>query len=52
MDNIDYKSFKTKKGIGCFAKDKNGFYFWDDKIDTSKISDGIVKDKIAELKRL
>lgn len=31
MDSIDYKTFKTKKGIGCFAKDKNGYYFWDDK---------------------
>ncbi|MCL5246631.1 DKNYY domain-containing protein [Cellulophaga sp. 20_2_10] len=52
MDNVDYNSFKTKKGIGCFAKDKNGFYFWDDKIDTTNVSDIFVKQKIAELKKL
>lgn len=23
MDSVDYKTFKTEKGCGCFAKDKN-----------------------------
>lgn len=52
MDSVDYKTFKTKKGIGCFAKDKNGFYFWDDKIDIDGLNDSLVKRKIIELKQL
>ncbi len=27
LDSVDYDSFKTKKGIGCYAKDKNNYYF-------------------------
>ena len=34
MEHVDYDTFKTKKGIGCFAKDKNGYYFWDEFIDS------------------
>ncbi len=52
IDAIDYKTFKTKKGIGCFAKDKNGYYFWNEKIDLSELTDSIVKDKIIKLKKL
>ncbi len=52
IDSIDYKTFKTKKGIGCFAKDKNGYYFWNEKIDLSELTDSIVKDKIIKLKKL
>ncbi len=33
MDSVDYKTFKTCLGCGCFAKDKNGYYFWDEKMD-------------------
>lgn len=29
----DYKTFKTKEDCVCNAKDKNGIYFWDSKID-------------------
>jgi len=33
MDSVDYRSFKTCKGCGCFSKDKNGYYFWDTKMN-------------------
>ncbi|GAA3516124.1 hypothetical protein GCM10022393_32670 [Aquimarina addita] len=39
MDHVDYKTFKTKKGVGCFAKDKNGYYFWGDTYTPSSDSD-------------
>ena len=52
MKNIDYKTFKTKKGIGCFAKDINGYYFWDQKIDTNNLNDSIVKKAITELDKI
>ena len=32
---VDYKSFKTKKGIGCFERDRVGIYNWDQKVDSS-----------------
>lgn len=34
MPDIDYKTFKTCDDCGCYAKDRNGYYFWDTKIDT------------------
>lgn len=37
MKQVDYQTFTTKKGIGCFAKDKNGYYFWDDLLDVNEI---------------
>jgi len=52
MDSVDYKTFKTEKGSGCFAKDKNGFYFWDKKIDLATINDSLTQKKIMELKKL
>jgi|GEM_PF-3466319 len=30
LKQVDYDTFKTQKGIGCYAKDKHGYYFWDD----------------------
>ena len=33
LDSIDYKTFKTCFDCGCFAKDKNGYFFWDEKMD-------------------
>lgn len=35
LDGIDYNSFYTTRGAGCFAKDKYGYYFWGDRIDES-----------------
>lgn len=49
MDSVDYKSFRTKKGIGCFAKDKNGYYFWDRKLNSEDLQDNLVRKKILEL---
>ena len=51
MSSIDYKSFKTKKGLGCFAKDKNGYYFWDSKLDLKEI-DEPSKKAVEELRKL
>lgn len=33
MDSVDYSTFKTAKGLGCHAKDKNAYFFWDEKIN-------------------
>lgn len=52
MDSVDYQTFKTKIGIGCFAKDKNGFYFWDEKINLSELNDSVIKNTIIELEKL
>jgi hypothetical protein len=38
MDNVDYNTFKTCEECGCYAKDKNGYYFWDDKIEIEDIN--------------
>ncbi|MDI9308670.1 MAG: DKNYY domain-containing protein [Limnohabitans sp.] len=34
LDKIDYQTFKTSEEVGSFAKDKNGYYFWGENIDT------------------
>ena len=52
LDSVDYKTFKTKKGIGCFAKDKNGYYFWDRKLDSEDLQDSLVRKKVLELDNL
>lgn len=52
MDSVDYESFTTKKGLGCFAKDKNGFYFWDNRININELNDSFVEKKILELKKI
>ncbi len=51
MDFIDYKTFKTKKGIGCYSSDKNGYYFWDEKINITE-TDEEAEKAIKELKNL
>lgn len=51
MDFVDSTTFKTIKGLGCYAKDKNGYYFHDTKIDLDK--ENIIDNETAEkLKRL
>jgi hypothetical protein len=39
LDSVDYDSFNTTQGIGCYAKDKNGYYFWDQHIDLRDVHD-------------
>ncbi|GEM_PF-1072250 len=39
MPDIDYKTFKTCADCGCYAKDRNGYYFWDTKIDPVQMSE-------------
>lgn len=52
MENVDYKTFTTKFGIGAFGKDKNGYYYGGDKIDTlnNKI-DEFTQKAIKELNK-
>ena len=51
IKSADYKTFKTKKGVGCFAKDKNGYYFWDSKLDLEDL-DEYSKKAVGELNKL
>lgn len=51
MSNVDYKTFKTCDDCGCYAKDKNGYYFWDTKMDLTN-SDEETQKIIERLKRL
>jgi len=51
MKLIDYKTFRTKKGIGCFAKDKAGYYFWDSKLNLDKL-DEYEKKAVDILKKI
>lgn len=51
MDSVDYKSFKTCTDCACYAKDKNGFYFWDSKIDLKEIDDEETSKIIEKLKK-
>ena len=49
IENVDYKSFVTKKNIeGCIAKDKNGFLIWGDRINVNEIEDEVLKKEIRE----
>lgn len=52
MDSVDYETFKTEKGFGPYAKDKNGFYFWDTKIDLKEIENTETEKIIEQLKKL
>lgn len=46
LDSVDYKTFKTAEGIGCFAKDKNGYIFWNKRMNEDEPG---AKDKIEEI---
>lgn len=48
---VDYKTFKTVKDCGCFAKDKNGYYNWDNKIDKENLNEPYVKEAIQKLNK-
>ncbi|AUC76402.1 DKNYY domain-containing protein [Olleya sp. Bg11-27] len=50
MDAVDYKTFKTCKSCGCYAKDENGYYYWGNKIeDINTITN---KETLAIIKKL
>jgi len=50
LKNIDYKTFTSHKGVGPYAKDKYGYYFWDDLIMTHKEFEKEYKRKSVSLK--
>ena len=52
MEKVDYKTFKTAVGIGPYAKDKNGYYSWDEKIDTLNQDNAQEKEAIKMLMKL
>lgn len=37
LKNIDYDTFRTEKGCGCYGKDKNGYYFGGKKTNIKEI---------------
>jgi hypothetical protein len=39
MDSVDYASFRTSKAVGCFAKDKKGYLFWDERMTPEELLD-------------
>ncbi|WP_300671049.1 DKNYY domain-containing protein [Soonwooa sp.] len=49
---FDYHSFRTCDDCGCFAKDKKGYYFWDEKLDINAIEDKETEAIVAKLKKL
>ncbi|PUV25271.1 hypothetical protein DCO56_10100 [Sphingobacterium athyrii] len=50
LKNVDYKTFKVKSTVsGCFAKDKNGYLSWSDRITGDGLNDEYVKKAISEL---
>lgn len=46
---VDYNTFYTSEGAGCFGMDKNGFYFWGEKLDMNNL-DSIEQERIVYLK--
>jgi len=52
MDSIDYNTFKTCKDCSCFSKDKNGYYFGDEKMNIEEVTYKETLDIIKILKRL
>lgn len=51
LDNVDYKTFRTKNTLtGCFAKDRNGYLQWGDRISEENMKEEYVQKAIKELK--
>jgi len=48
-DRLDYKTFKTITGPGCFSKDKNGYYSWGSKIKDEDLNEAEIKAAIKKL---
>lgn len=52
LDHVDYKTFKVKSTVsGCFAKDKEGYLSWGDRITGVDLENEYVKQAISELDR-
>lgn len=52
LDHVDYKTFKVKSTVsGCFAKDKEGYLSWGDRITGEDLENEYVKQAISELDR-
>jgi hypothetical protein len=53
MDSVDYQSFRTSTEVGCFAKDKHGYLFWDERIRPEDIleqsKDSVLLKKLNDL---
>lgn len=51
LTDVDYKTFKTKKGLtaGCVAKDKDGYIIWGERVSVNEIDDEYLKKAIEEL---
>ncbi len=52
LNHVDYKTFRTTKGSGPYAKDKNGYYFWDELIYTNKEIENVFGKKSISVKEL
>ncbi len=52
LEHVDYKTFISAKEAGCFAKDKNGYYFWDEKISDEELQDTSLVKIIEKLDSL
>lgn len=48
LENVDYKTFRTAKGFS-FAKDKHGYYFWDELITEESMEDTVVMNTLNRL---
>lgn len=52
LDSVDYATFKTEKGLGCYAKDMFGYYLWDERFDIEELNKLATKDLYIRLKNL
>ncbi len=50
LGHVDYNTFMTTKESGPYAKDKNGYYFWDELIYTNKEIEDIFGKKSISVK--
>ncbi|MCB9187761.1 MAG: DKNYY domain-containing protein [Flavobacteriales bacterium] len=41
VEEVDYNSFFTTIGAGCFAKDQYGYFFWDERIEEGDLKDSL-----------
>ena len=48
LEHVDYKTFRTAKGF-AFAKDKHGYYFWDELITEESMKDTVVMNTLNRL---
>lgn len=48
---VDFKTFTSIKGIGCFAKDKNNYYHWDYIIPEKEMNREYIKEVLNKLNK-